>query len=289
MNIRLHNALLAYRMKKAYMIYTQKAGKRWNACLLMGLVVFATTHFAPATFGQQTRQVNQQFQTWTSVNSIMRFSNRWGMMADVHMRRNNGVADPSFFIVRFGADYWIHDKMIAAAGYGHMWLAPTHQNWTTTVHEHRLHQQIAFSGAYGTTGIVNRLRNEQRWMQQVKEDKRTGHWKFTNRVRYLVHFSFPIAATHGKYAIVLADEIFVHFGKDIVYNTFDQNRLFVGLKTKINKNWSCDIGYMNVYQQKANGFQYDMNHTFRWFFYYAPDFRSKQKQQLHTAAARDND
>jgi hypothetical protein len=281
----LHILLMKYTIKKAHMFYTQKAGRLLISGRLNGLLIFASTFFAPATFGQQARQVNQQFQTWTSVNSIMRFSNRWGMMADMHMRRNNGVADPSFFIVRVGADYWVHDKMIAAAGYGHMWLAPTHQNWSTTVHEHRLHQQIAFSSAAGTTGIVNRIRNEQRWMQQVKEDKRTGYWKFTNRVRYLVHFSFPIAASHGKYAIVLADEIFVHFGKDIVYNTFDQNRLFIGIKSKINKNWSYDIGYMNVYQQKASGYQYDLNHTFRWFFYYTPDFRSKHKEQLHASVA----
>ena len=164
------------------------------SCLAIG------SFFYTADLLAQTpqKEVNHQVQTWFSINSTWHLSNRWGMMADMHVRRNHGIADPSFSIIRVGADYWIHDKMIAAAGYGHMWLAPTQKNWTTTVHEHRLHQQIAFFSNSGTTSILNRIRNEQRWMQQVKDDKRTGKWKFTNRVRYLANFSFPIAALVEK-------------------------------------------------------------------------------------------
>jgi hypothetical protein len=30
---------------------------------------------------------------------------------------------------------------------------------------------------------------------------------------------------------------------------------------------------MLVYQQKASGYLYDLNHTLRWFFYFTPDRR----------------
>ena len=86
-------------------------------------------------------------------------------------------------------------------------------------------------------------------------------------------FNFPLSRKSDKWALVASDEILFNFGNDIVYNTFDQNRIFFGLRNKINKTWSYDIGYMNVYQQKPNGYQYDLNHTFRWFFYYTPNFR----------------
>ena len=77
------------------------------------------------------------------------------------------------------------------------------------------------------------------------------------------------AKTKNKKApsLVLSDELLVQFGQDIVYNTFDQNRFFIGIKQSINPKLSFDFGYMNVYQQKANGYQYDMNHTLRLFFY----------------------
>lgn len=212
-------------------------------------------------------------------------SNKWGMMADVHIRRNNGVKDPSFYFARIGADYWVHDKWTIAAGYAHLWLAPTVAGWHTFSNEHRLFQQTAFLGTAGKTGLVHRLRNEQRWMQKMRNDKPSGDWKFTNRVRYLINLNFPLARTHGKLSIVVADEIFLQLGKEVVFNTFDQNRIFVGIKNRLNNHWSYDIGYMNVYQQKANGYQYDMNHTFRWFFYFTPDYRKKQMEQHHASLA----
>ena len=56
-------------------------------------------------------------------------------------------------------------------------------------------------------------------------------------------------------------------------NTFDQNRLFAGIKQRLAPAWSFDLGYMLVYQQKSTGYQYDLNHTLRWFFYVTPDLR----------------
>lgn len=68
--------------------------------------------------------------------------------------------------------------------------------------------------------------------------------------------------------LVLADELLVQFGKDVVFNTFDQNRIFIGIKQKINNSLSFDTGYMSVFQQKSNGINYIQSNTFRLFFYY---------------------
>jgi len=43
-------------------------------------------------------------------------------------------------------------------------------------------------------------------------------------------------------SLVLADELLIHFGKEVVYNTFDQNRLFIGIKQNINPKLSFDFG-----------------------------------------------
>jgi len=43
---------------------------------------------------------------------------------------------------------------------------------------------------------------------------------------------------------------------------------------------------MLVYQQKASGYQYDLNHTLRWFFYFTPDLR-KQKSSHHPASGEE--
>jgi Protein of unknown function (DUF2490) len=215
----------------------------------------------------RSKEINHQLQTWVSINSTYRFNKHWGAMADFHIRRNNFIADPNFYFLRFGANYWIRDNMTAALGYAHMWLLPSSNGGTTWSNENRIFQQFLYSTNYGKTGITQRLRNEQRWQEQIINEK-TGEIIFTNRVRYLASFTIKIFEKPTLPALIIADEILFHFGKEVVYNTFDQNRLFLGIRQNINPKLSFDFGYMNVYQQKYSGFQYDMNHTIRLFFYY---------------------
>ena len=79
---------------------------------------------------------------------------------------------------------------------------------------------------------------------------------------------------------VIADEVHIQFGQEIVFNTFNQNRIFVGISQRISPNVSFDFGYMHVYQQKNTGFQYDSNHTIRLFFYYTPDLRKRKSDEF---------
>ena len=223
----------------------------------------------------QVKEVKKQDQSWFSVNSTVRLSDKWGFVADLHERRNNFLKDASFHFIRFGVNYWLKDNITLTAGYGHMWVAPSKSDWKTISNENRVYQQVQMTSKIGKVSLFQRLRNEQRWQQKIADDKLTGQNKFTDRVRYLVSFTIPVVKNPKYPALVVADELCVQFGKEIVYNTFDQNRIFVGVKQKVTKDLSFDLGYMRLKQQKASGYQYDLDNTFRWFFYYTPDFRKK--------------
>lgn len=238
--------------------------------------LFAIAVASTAVAQMPARQVKHNFHTWTSLNTMMRLSDKWGIMADVHVRRSEGIQDPSFYFTRLGANYWLNEKLTFSLAYGHLWLAPTTPGWKTFGDEHRIHQQIQYNSALGKVGMVQRIRNEQRWAEKIANDQPTGKWRFTNRFRYLINFNIPLNNKPHRLSLVLADEIMLHQGKEVVYNALDQNRIFVGIRQNLSKGWSYDAGYMNVYQQKYSGYQYDMNHTFRLFFYYTPDFRKKK-------------
>ncbi|MCU0387094.1 MAG: DUF2490 domain-containing protein, partial [Chitinophagaceae bacterium] len=225
------------------------------------------------------KEINEQIQFWTSLNSTSRISDRWAIIGDIHIRRNNGISDPSFYLLRFAPQFAILPNFTVAAGYAHMWIAPSRSDWQAYVNEHRLYQQAIFTTKLGSTNLLQRVRNEQRWQQIIADDKPTGDWRFTNRVRYLISVTIPVSKNQWVPKPVIAEEILFHFGKPIVYNTFDQNRLFLGIRQKLSSNLNFDFGYMNVYQQKFSGFQYDMNHTIRLFFYYTPDFRKVKKEK----------
>lgn len=220
-------------------------------------------------FGQGVtkKEVNQQIQTWLSLNSVTKFSDHWGIAGDVHIRENGFFESNNFYLLRGGIAYIPNVSVSITAGYAHMWLAPTKEGWSTYADENRIYEQAQLITKIGKVSILQRLRNEQRWQEKMVNDAPSGELRFTNRVRYLASFNIPIFSDKKMPSLVLSDEILIHFGKEVVYNTFDQNRLFVGIKQNINPKLSFDLGYMNVYQQKYTGYQYDMNHTIRLFFY----------------------
>ncbi len=245
---------------------------------LLSLLIIALALLQINTFAQtNVKEIREQSQSWFSINSTIRLSKKFGMMVDLHERRNNFISNPSFHFARLGANYWLKDNIIVTAGYAQLWAAPAKAGWRHYALEKRVYQQIQMSTKVGKIGLLNRLRNEQRWQEKIVNDKSTNQYKFTSRVRYLFSMTIPVFKNPHYPALVLSDELAIQFGKEVVYNTFDQNRLFVGIRQPVCKALSFDMGYMLLYQQKASGYQYDKNHTFRWFFYYTPDFREKKK------------
>ncbi len=226
--------------------------------------------------GATKKEVNEQMQTWVSLNTVTKFSDHWGVVADAHIRENGFFESNNFYLLRGGFTYIPNKSVSITAGYAHMWLAPTKEGWSTYADENRIYEQVQINTKLGNVSVLQRLRNEQRWQEKMANDEPTGENRFTNRVRYLASFNIPIFSNKNLPSLVLADELLIHFGKEVVYNTFDQNRLFVGIRQNISPKLSYDFGYMNVYQQKYTGYQYDMNHTLRLFFYLNSSIKKSQ-------------
>jgi hypothetical protein len=235
--------------------------------LLFPIVILGQVH--------KEKEVNEQFQTWVSINTVTKFSEHWGVVADAHIRENGFFEDNNFYLLRGGIDYIPNAKFSFVGGYAHMWLAPSNPAWSTYSDENRIYQQFQMNTKSGNVSIVQRLRNEQRWQEKIVNDAETGENRFTDRVRYLISVTIPIFKKKTAPSLVVSDELLLQFGKEVVYNTFDQNRLFIGIKQVINPKLSFDFGYMNVYQEKYSGYQYDMNHTLRLFFYLNTSVKSK--------------
>ncbi|MCP4882859.1 MAG: DUF2490 domain-containing protein [Flavobacteriales bacterium] len=234
-----------------------------------------------AAQGQTEKEINNQAQFWTSINSTWRFSDHWGAMGDFHIRRTNFIQDPNFYFLRLGGVYWINDKISLAGGAAALWLAkPDMNDGFNYALEKRIYQQLLWRSVNGRAKFLQRIRNEQRWHEVLDPEGSVNRIRFSNRVRFLFSASIRIFEDEKKPRLVLSDEILFHFGKEIVYNTFDQNRLFIGISQRLNKRLSYDFGYMAVYQQKYSGYNYDLNHTLRLFFYSSPDLRKKKDEKL---------
>jgi hypothetical protein len=122
------------------------------------------------------------------------------------------------------------------------------------------------------------LRLEQRFNEKVVNDVKEEGYNYNFRVRYSFSFFVPLNQREIKTGTIfsaLIDEVFLNFGERVVYNTFDQNRLFVGMGYQVNSHSNLQLGYMNVYQQESSGNNYFSTHAIRLFFFHNIDLRSK--------------
>jgi hypothetical protein len=249
--------------------------------MIKDLKIFLFLLLPFAVICQTQKKVTDKVQTWLSLNTATKLSNQWGFVADAHVRWDGFLQENNFYFLRGGISYMPNKAISLSAGYAHMWLAPSRPYWTTYSDENRFYQQVNFNSKVGEVSILQRVRIEQRWQEKIVNDRETNEDRFTTRVRYLFSTNIPVFKNKNLPVLVLSDEILVHFGDEVIFNTFDQNRFFIGIKQVIDPKWSFDFGYMNVYQQRYSGFQYDMNHTIRLFFYLNNSIKGKHHSESH--------
>ena len=238
--------------------------------LLLGLAWIPFSWSAAQT--TPAKQVKEVSNAWFSVNNTLRFSEHWGMIADFHLRTKGFLSEPDFWFVRTGVNYWFNNSFSGNIGYGHLWLMPA-EGKRTVGNENRIHEQLILSRSFGRVGLFQRLRNEHRWVQGITNDQVTGV-RYSDRVRYLLSMNVKLSKANKRIpSLVLADELMVQFGKQVVYHTFDQNRLFIGIREDLRSDLSFDLGYMRIFQQKAMPQTYERHDVFRLFFYWSPDLR----------------
>jgi Protein of unknown function (DUF2490) len=222
--------------------------------------------------------VTEDEQLWFGVFNQTRFNQKWGLWVDAHIRfRDNFVNEPATGIFRAGPMYYITDdvRLTAAYAYVHFFPAPGHAN--IALPEHRPWQQIQWFMRGKNVRLTQAIRLEERFRRNLFNDDQLGEgYNFNWRVRYNVTLLAPLTKKRfekGGLQAVVNNEVMINFGKNIVFNHFDQNRFFIGLAYPFNKHAQLHAGYMQLYQQFASGNQFRNQHTIRLFYFHNLDLR----------------
>lgn len=115
-----------------------------------------------------------------------------------------------------------------------------HPSGRASREENRLWQQFLYKfQPFSDISLLSRTRLEQRHFENASD---TGH-----RLRQLFRVTIPIESS--AYSLVLWDEYFIHLNDTdwAAVRGFDQNRAFLGVNAKLNKQASLEIGYLNQY------------------------------------------
>jgi len=228
----------------------------------------------------QTKQTESIQQTWVGYFNQTRFTKKWGMWADVHLRtKEDFFTNFSQGIFRLGLTYYITDDAKITAGYAFINHFPADAHKNISQPEHRPWQQIQWHTRFPKLRLMQWFRLEERWRRKVlNDDALASGYNFNFRLRYNFFSQFPLSKKKFQpktLSFVLNDEVHINFGKQIVNNYFDQNRFFLGFNYHVNKHDNLQVGYMNVFQQLAAGNRYRTMHTGRIFFFHNLDKRKK--------------
>ena len=52
-----------------------------------------------AVLGLAEKEVNQKLQTWVSINTVTKFSDHWGFIADAHIRAEGVFEENNFYFL----------------------------------------------------------------------------------------------------------------------------------------------------------------------------------------------
>ena len=229
---------------------------------------------------QVTKSTEDINQLWFGYFNQVRLTNKFGIWSDFHLRtKEEFVNNFSQSIVRLGLTYYVNDVTKLTAGYAYVSIYPADAHKKITQPEHRPWQQIQWHTKYGKKRMMQWVRLEERFRRKILNDSALADGSnFNFRLRYNFWYEVPLSKkgiVPNSLSLVINDEVHVNFGKQIVYNYFDQNRFFVGLKYQLNEHDNLQFGYMNLFQQLSAGNKYRDLHTLRLFYFQNLDLRKK--------------
>jgi hypothetical protein len=239
------------------------------------LAVILLLAFGKLAIGQKQIEVREQ--TWLAYFNQTRFTEKSGLWLDVHHRLTGDFFNkPSITIVRFGYIYYITDHVRLGVGDT---FAKQYSDVGPDVPEHRPWQQIQWTEKKSKLTVSQRLRVEQRFRRNVLDGDLTDSYNFNWRFRYNLQLTFPLrgeAISPSTPFAVFNNELHINAGKNINYNYFDQNRLFVGVGFQFTKSTNAQLGYNYVFQQLPAGNEFLHINAIRLFVYQTIDLHSEE-------------
>ena len=243
------------------------------------LLAIFTTLFCKTVFAQKNNVVHYN-QLWYAYNNNTRLSDRWGIWMDIQNK------DKSEYLHNFdvkentlGGIYYLKNKMKLTGAFTYIQSYPNDLLPDFYAPEYRPWQMIQWKNNTKNTSFAHWIRLEERFKTRtINSSQLTNNFDFTYRLRYNVFIERPLTIKKrekGAFSLSIAEEIYLNYGKTIVYNSFDQNRLFGGFLYYFNTHDFLQFGYTNVIQHLAGKDKYKAIDAIKLTFFNNLDFRKK--------------
>ncbi|HEX2533870.1 MAG TPA: DUF2490 domain-containing protein [Chitinophagaceae bacterium] len=228
--------------------------------------------------GAQKRTYTVQ-QTWAGYVQVLRVSERWMVLTDVHFRTGQDFVQGRFqAAARTGLGYRLSEKAQAGAGYAYFHHYPGEGHQKAARPEHRGWQQVIWEGG-GRLRLQQRTRAEQRWRHRIGSDSLAKGFGFNHRLRHAFILQYPLRTKEGKpgpVTLVGSEELMVNFGRGVTQG-FDQHRFFLGCNWQLHPSFFLQAGYLHIWQQQSPADRFRQSHVARIFLLHNLNLHRKEK------------
>lgn len=212
-----------------------------------------------STFGLKAQKtIIYQNLYWLRYYNLMKINERFTWHNEAEIRRFWDGDVLHHFIVHSRMHYKINDNTNIGVGLTYSRQSPQEpvSESKLVVPEFRGVQEINYTIPFSDRfSLQQRLRVDERFIRRNDGIKLLDGYNFNFRFRIRLQANYRInrEPTVKRTIIKLANEVLFNAGKNIVYNYFDQNRIYIGVEQGLSRRFSVELGYMKWFQQTAAG------------------------------------
>lgn len=243
--------------------------------LLVTIFLLVTT----SSKAQQLKDTYHDEIVWTQYMLRGQIGSKWYVHFDAGYRMREYLNKKSQYFVRPGIIYFISPKVNIQAGYAYFSTSQFLNGYSEVMRpEQRLYQRLTIIQQAGRFEIRHRYRLEERFIRNFSSGDLQDGYTPTFRASYQIYVSCPFNNVKIKEKTIygfFSDELFVSFGKRVV-NSFDQNRVAIGLGYQFTKEFGVSMFYQYIYGQQATGTQLYAYNAYCMALIQTIDFRKKE-------------
>ena len=202
----------------------------------------------PITLNAQHKTVHDNL-LWAGYYNTIQLNNHLSIVSDAQVRSRDWVNQWSQMLVRSGLSYSFNNKLVIAGGMAFFKNAQYINKLLFLKNEWRPWQEFSYQIKFSKTDLIQRLRTEQRFLQQVLDNKLTGRYQYVFRVRYRIDWQLPL---NEDLKFGLGNEVLVNPMYIQNNRFFDQNRTFAGINFTVSSSTSLQFQYLKIFQWRSN-------------------------------------
>lgn len=220
------------------------------------LILILAGHYS---YGQ--KNVEHQKLVWYGYYNTLQINQNWKLFSEIQERHFINPVAQHQLVFRSNIDRKLINNWSAMLGMTLFLQSPQDPNSASDLMVPELRPSFGFATfeKVGRLKITHKYQLEARFFHNQEENKLTSGYTFSNlRFRYQIGFYYPILKIQSREKILLKikDEVMLNIGNNIVKNTFDQNRIYMGFHFVVDSKLAFEIGYLNWYQQTNSGIDY---------------------------------